>query len=129
MKGILKNTGIFLFGAIGYGLCEIIFRGYTHPSMLVAGGVCFCRICHTEKKYFSLSRYLRSFSSAVFITSIELIFGCVFNLILKQSVWDYSDLPFNFMGQICLRFFVIWFALCLFISRIYEFTSSKIKQI
>ena len=32
---------LFSIGAVGYGLIEIIWRGYTHWSMLGAGGICF----------------------------------------------------------------------------------------
>lgn len=42
------------------------------------------------------------------ITSIELIFGIIFNVILKKNVWDYSKLPFNLGGQVCARYSVLW---------------------
>ena len=35
------NFLLFSFGALGYGLIEILWRGHTHPSMLTAGGICF----------------------------------------------------------------------------------------
>lgn len=43
-----------------------------------------------------------------FITFIELVFGIIFNIILKKNVWDYSKMPFNFKGQICLLYSVFW---------------------
>ena len=30
---------------------------------------------------------------------------------MSLNIWDYSDLPFNLMGQICLLFSVFWFFL------------------
>ena len=42
------------------------------------------------------------------ITSIELIFGIIFNVILKKNVWDYSKLPFNLGGQVCARYSALW---------------------
>ncbi len=42
------------------------------------------------------------------ITAVEFITGCIINLWLKWDVWDYSNLPFNILGQICLPFFFIW---------------------
>ncbi len=45
------------------------------------------------------------------ITGIELIFGIAFNIILKEHVWDYSGMPLNFLGQICLPFSALWFIL------------------
>ena len=34
-----------------------------------------------------------------------------FNIILKEHVWDYSGVPLNFLGQVCVPFSLIWFAL------------------
>ena len=45
---------------------------------------------------------------AYLITAVELIFGVVFNLILKWNVWDYSDRALNLWGQICPLFFFLW---------------------
>ncbi len=42
------------------------------------------------------------------VTSIEFIFGIIFNIMLKKQVWDYSDKPFNLLGQVCLLFSVLW---------------------
>ncbi|MFR1215106.1 MAG: putative ABC transporter permease [Acutalibacteraceae bacterium] len=43
-----------------------------------------------------------------FITGVELATGLVVNVMMKRKVWDYSDLPFNIKGQVCLPFTVIW---------------------
>ena len=45
------------------------------------------------------------------VTAVELIFGAVVNLWLKWNVWDYSDVPMNLWGQICLPFSLLWVAL------------------
>ena len=50
---------------------------------------------------------------AALITSAELIVGVTVNIILGWNVWDYSDIPLNFMGQICLPYSVLWYFLCL----------------
>lgn len=42
------------------------------------------------------------------ITAAELIAGLILNVWLGLGIWDYSGLPLNFMGQICLPFFGIW---------------------
>ncbi len=49
------------------------------------------------------------------ITSIELIFGIIFNIFLKKNVWDYSKLPFNLGGQVCARYSILWGLLSIFI--------------
>ena len=38
---------------------------------------------------------------------------------LGLHIWDYSSLPFNLLGQICLPFTVLWFflaLLCIFVD-------------
>lgn len=53
----------------------------------------------------------QSIVSAVIITIFEFFTGCIVNLWLGLGVWDYSGLPFNLYGQICLYFFVLWIPL------------------
>ena len=100
----------FTVGFVFYPFLEILWRGYTHPTMCFAGGMSLCMIYITAK-YFKGNIFLKSILCSVFITFIELIFGIVFNIIFKMNVWDYSELPYNFMGQICLGYFLLWFAI------------------
>lgn len=99
---------MFLIGGTGYGLIEILWRGYTHPSMLMAGGICFSFFGYLGEKLKHKPIILRAVIGSGFITFIELIFGIIFNIILKQNVWNYSKRPFNFKGQICLLYSVFW---------------------
>lgn len=105
----LKFYGmLFFIGAFGYGLLEILWRGYTHPSMSLAGGISLCLLALIQRKLKPLRFIYRCIVSGLAITAIELLFGYIFNLILGFDVWDYSLLPFNFLGQISLLYFVIW---------------------
>ena len=47
--------------------------------------------------------------SALIITALEFITGLIVNIWLKMDIWDYSQLPYNFMGQICLLYSIFWF--------------------
>ena len=40
-RRIKKYALLFLIGAVGYASIEIIWRGRTHWSMIIAGGLCF----------------------------------------------------------------------------------------
>ncbi len=51
--------------------------------------------------------------SACIITLFEFITGYIVNIRLGIGVWDYSYLPYNFMGQICLVYSVLWMFLSL----------------
>jgi len=116
-----ERLSVFLCGAAGYGLCELLWRGYTHISMLILGGICFLGLYESEKRFSSLPLLVRCVSGGVFITSLELVTGCVANVVLGLNVWDYSDMPMNFCGQICISFFFAWVMLCvpaLFLCRL-----------
>lgn len=47
--------------------------------------------------------------STFIITGLELITGLIVNVWLGWDIWDYSDLAYNFKGQICLLYSVLWF--------------------
>jgi uncharacterized membrane protein len=98
---------------MGYPLLEIAFRGYSHWSMAITGGICACLLWWLDGK-FPKGKLLREcVCGAGMITLAEFVCGCVVNLWLQLSVWDYSHLPLDILGQICLPFFGLWFLLCL----------------
>ncbi len=99
---------LFSIGAFGYGLMELLWRGYTHPSMLTAGGICFTFFGFLSEKMKKKSIYFKALIGGAFITGIELIFGIVFNIILRKNVWNYSRLPLNLGGQICVLYSAFW---------------------
>ena len=37
--------------------------------------------------------------------------GVIVNIWLGWNIWDYSNTPFNILGQVCLPFALIWFVL------------------
>lgn len=112
---VLKNKGFILFvvGALGYALIELLWRGRTHWSMGLAGGLSFMGMGEISKRFKERCLFVKALISAALITFIELIFGIVFNIILKKNVWDYSNLPLNLKGQICLIYSVFWVFLSL----------------
>lgn len=55
--------------------------------------------------------WAKGIAGMIIITVLEFILGIIFNVILKENVWDYSNMPLNVMGQICLPFSAIWFVL------------------
>ncbi|MCQ2436475.1 MAG: putative ABC transporter permease [Clostridia bacterium] len=103
----------FLFGGFGYGLIEVIWRGRTHISMVITGGVCYLLLRLIGMKMADRGILLRCAAGAVGITATEFAVGCVVNLGLGLGVWDYSSMSFNLLGQVCLLYSVLWFLLCL----------------
>ena len=102
---------IFLLGSLIYSLIEIIYRGYTHWTMTILGGisgaVLYCISADNEPLIF------KAISGALMITAFEMITGVADNIILGWSVWDYSNIPLNLFGQICLPFSIMWFLISL----------------
>lgn len=108
MQKLKENFLFFSVGALGYGIIEILWRGYTHFSMLLAGGICFSFFGFIGEKFKKISIFTKAVIGSAFVTAVELIFGFIFNIILNKNVWDYSKLPLNFKGQICLLYSVFW---------------------
>ena len=118
VKSILNIIIIFLFGGIGYNLIEIIWRGYTHISMTIAGGMCFLIMFAIRLYMPHKTIWFKATVSALAITIIEFIFGIIFNIFLGMNVWDYGNAPFNIMGQICLPYTLLWFLLSLIAMKV-----------
>lgn len=61
------------------------------------------------------------FAGSVVLTSaLEWITGFVLEKIFHDKWWDYSDVPFNLNGYICLKFSVLWGLACMFIMDIFH---------
>ncbi len=103
-----KRVCFFALGGIGYGIIELIWRGYTHWTMILAGGICFVIFSEIAKKFKNKPLLYKVALAALGVTAVEFVFGVVFNLIFKMNVWDYSNMPFNVFGQICPIFTAAW---------------------
>lgn len=42
------------------------------------------------------------------MTVAELVTGLILNCWLGLGIWDYSDMPCNLWGQICLPYTLLW---------------------
>ncbi|GAA4290745.1 membrane protein [Anaerocolumna aminovalerica] len=110
----LKYILLFFIGGYAYCGIEILFRGFSHISMLIAGGLSFVLIGLLNENFnHKMALVSQMALSACIITAIEFLVGLVVNVWLDLKVWDYSNMPYNFMGQICLLYVNIWFFLSL----------------
>lgn len=106
----LKQTILFGMGGLLYVLIEMLWRGYSHWTMFLVGGLCFALIgLINEVIPWEMPFVWQMMIGAVIITAVEFVSGCIINLWLGWNVWDYSELPFNVLGQICLPFTFLWF--------------------
>lgn len=120
-----KYTAFFVIGGIGYALLELLWRGRTHWTMVIAGGICFILFSCISERFATRSLLCRALLCAVMITAVELVFGLIFNLYLQMNVWDYSDVAFNFLGQICLYFSLVWLLLGLLFLPLADYLNRK----
>lgn len=109
---ILKNTTLWLWGGFIYCAIEIMWRGYSHPSMFFVGGLCFYLVGEINNVFpWNLGLLWQSLIGGAIITATELVSGLILNVWLGLGIWDYSELPLNFLGQICLPFSAAWVVL------------------
>ena len=107
----VETPFVLLCGGVLYYATEVLARGYSHWTMAVCGAICFHFLYRLCRKHPRLPLPLRALAGGVFITVTELFAGCLLNLALGLQIWDYSDLPFHFLGQICLSYSIGWFLL------------------
>lgn len=109
---LYKYLILFLAGGNLYGFIEVVSRGYTHWTMLFVGGISFIFLgLINEIISWEMPLIEQMIIGSVVITFLEFITGCVVNLWLGWNVWDYSDVEFNILGQICLKYSMYWFFL------------------
>ncbi len=117
-KGIEKDFIIFNFSGLCYISIEMLWRGYTHYTMFFTGGLCFLILYKIYSKHKRLT-FLQKYAVGAFvITSVEFIVGCIVNLIFNMKVWNYSNMPLNVYGQVCLIYSVLWGFLGILIERL-----------
>lgn len=115
LNTILKYLTLFLIGGITYYFIEIAYRGYSHYSMVIVGGLCFILIGSiNEFSNTEIPLLLQMLISVLLVDIVELISGIIINRVLLLNVWDYSQLKYNFLGQISLNSSIAWFFLSLF---------------
>lgn len=80
-----------------------------HWTMPILGGVLFLLLGGlNEWLPWEMPFWGQCLLGAAMVTAAEFAAGCVLNLWLGLGVWDYTDMPFNLMGQICLPFSAAW---------------------
>lgn len=112
MNKLLKYCTLGTLGGTVYVFLELMWRGYSHWSMFLLGGICFIALgLINEVIPWEMPLTIQMFLGGVIITVLEFITGCIVNLWLGWDVWDYSDLPYNLLGQISVVSSVGWYFL------------------
>lgn len=109
IKIALKHLILLLVGSITYVCIEYAYRGYSHWTMAILGGICFVAIGLINELFSWETPFCKQcVIGAIIVTVLEYITGCIVNIWLGWEVWDYTNLPFSLHGQINLFFSIAW---------------------
>ena len=126
IKIFIKYLVLFLLGGYTYYSIEILWRGYSHYSMIICGGICFIYAgLQNEQVEWDYPFWKQVLRVEAFILSAEFITGCIVNLWLGLNIWDYSGLPGNILGQTCPQFALLFLPLSVIAIIIDDFVRWK----
>ena len=118
---------IFIMYAFVGCCCEVIFAALCDGKFVnrgfLAGPVCpiygfgvlivVCVLNPIKDNIFVL------FIGSVLLTSaLEFAAGWALERFLHQKWWDYTDIPFNIKGYVCLKFSLLWGLACVFVVKL-----------
>ncbi|SMC18689.1 Putative ABC-transporter type IV [Clostridium acidisoli DSM 12555] len=103
---------IFIMGAL-YMVLEGLWRGWTHISMLVVGGLSafFIGTLNEHPNFCDRKMWRECLIGTIIILVIEFISGMILNVWLRLDIWDYSNNWGNLYGQVCIPYAALWFFL------------------
>lgn len=110
MRRLIKPSVLFAIGGFMYILIELLWRGRTHWTMFIVGGICFILIGLINEIFtWNMPLMQQQVISSIIITIAELLAGILINR--NYMIWDYRGMPLNITGQICLPYTILWFFL------------------
>lgn len=125
MSSAKENFIIFNLSGFCYICIEMAWRGYSNWTMFFTGGICFLILVKFLQIIENRSLLEKCVFSALIITTVEFLVGCIVNILFKMNVWDYSNMHFNVLGQVCLLYSVLWGILS--IPIVYLIKGKKVK--
>ena len=118
---------LWFFGGTLYFLLEVAYKTATGAperiswTMLVLA-VILC--VPVERAGYQLPwecpLWLQALVCVALVTVTEFAAGCMLNIWLGLGIWDYSGMPLNLMGQVCLPFSLAWWGLCLVFIPVFD---------
>lgn len=128
MDNLIRKLILFLIGGFGYFGLELLYRGYSHWTMFLTGGIAFLCLFSLFTCHISFPFWACCITGALIVTGIEFVVGMIVNTWLGWEIWDYSRLPYNLLGQISLPFSIIWLLLCIPIGIVSRLVDEKILK-
>lgn len=121
-----KRSVLFYLGGEAYMALEFLWRGRSHGSMFLLGGLCFSLLGWLRRRMRNFSIATRMLAGATMVTALELVTGLLVNR--NYGVWDYRRLPFNFLGQISLLYSLLWLPVSLMGMLLYAAADKRIPR-
>ena len=121
-----KAAVLFYLGGGAYMTLEFLWRGRSHGSMFILGGLCFSLMGPLYRNLPRIPLAVKQVLGAVMVTALELTTGLLVNR--EFAVWDYRNLPYNFHGQICLNYSLLWMPLTLFGMWLNDAASRRLQK-
>ena len=121
---IWKNCVLFYLGGTAYMILEFLWRGRSHGSMFLLGGACFLLLGKINQKL-KIPLWSQLFLASGLVTALELATGWMVNR--NFGVWDYRKMAYNYHGQICLNYSLLWIPVSLLAMMLYRWIEPKIK--
>lgn len=104
-----KYFALMYTGGLLYVVLEMVWRGRSHWTMFLLGGICFVALgLINEILPGSMALWKQILIGMATITVLEFLTGCAVNLWLGWNVWNYNGLPGNILGQICPQYCLLW---------------------
>jgi len=109
MKQLIKHLTLLLTGGSLYVVIELLWRGYSHWTMFVLGGICFvCLGLINEIIPWEMPLWQQILAGTCIVTALEFLTGCIVNLRFGWAIWDYSGMWGNILGQVCPQYMILW---------------------
>jgi sterol desaturase/sphingolipid hydroxylase (fatty acid hydroxylase superfamily) len=106
---LTKLLTLFLVGYCTYIALEVTYRNVSYPLMGCVGGISLLLFDQINNKIsWNLDLILQGFIGSAIVTSFELFVGEALKVLNHPLMWDYSNMPFNYDGVICLPFSIVW---------------------
>lgn len=124
MNNFFRKAVLFLTGFCVYITIECCYRGYSYIVMGIVGGLVMLILDSVNDRFsWDIDMTVYGLVGAFSATAFELVIGELLKYFGQPAMWDYSNMPLNFDGVICLPFSIIWF----FLSYIAVFVADGIN--
>ena len=124
---------LWTWGGAVYFLMEVIYKLLAGKpetiswTMLVLAAILCIPIERLGRKV-PVPLPVQALFCACIITFAELLAGLVLNVCLGLGIWDYSNMPCNLLGQICLPFAALWWVLSMIFIPLFDHIRAEIES-